>query len=226
MTSFAELIINTPFSNLPEDRQANIREMAVLKRFLKGEFISHRDDVWPYLLLVRSGSIQAIKESEQGRSLVLETFMPGNTFWGLALFYPNKPNPMAIQCASDSEVYLWDKMSLEQIISQDTQIAWGVFQMMAERMESAGKIVEEMVFQALPSRLANLLLDQFDSTKGSYVSRDLTLDQMAARIGTTKEMVCKLLYQFSAQGIINIRRTEMKINDRTKLDEIANMYKR
>ena len=72
---------------------------------------------------------------------------------------------------------------------------------------------------------AFLLLDQFGSATDGYVSRDLTLDEMAARIGSTREMVCKILYQFSGKGIIDIHRTELKINAPDQLQEIADKMK-
>jgi len=92
-------------------------------------------------------------------------------------------------------------------------------------MARAGEIVEELAFRPLSSRLANLLLDQFEGAVDNYISRDLTLDDMAARIGSTREMVCKILYQFSDKGIIDIHRTEFKINDRSKLEDIEKMKK-
>ena len=116
-------------------------------------------------------------------------------------------------------------MLRQEIIAADPQIAWGLFGLLAKKMARAGEIVEELAFRPIPSRLANLLLDQFEEAVDSYVSRDLTLDEMAARIGSTREMVCKILYQFSDKGIINIHRTEFKINDRDVLQEIADRMK-
>jgi DNA-binding transcriptional regulator LsrR (DeoR family) len=58
-----------------------------------------------------------------------------------------------------------------------------------------------------------VLLEQYGNTGGDFVARDLTLDEMAARIGSTREMVCRHLYHFADQGIIQINRTEIKIND-------------
>jgi CRP-like cAMP-binding protein len=96
---------------------------------------------------------------------------------------------------------------------------------MAQKMGRVGEIVEELVFQPLSGRLATLLLNQFEHTVNNSIPRDLTLDEMAARIGTTREMVCKILYQFFGEGIIDIHRTEIKVNDRGKLSEIANTMK-
>jgi len=36
---------------------------------------------------------------------------------------------------------------------------------------------------------------------------------MAARIGSTREMVCRLLYKFSDEGLIRITRTDFSVTD-------------
>ena len=225
MDIFSQLTQNPVFSFLTPEKLNKIQKLAISRKFLKGEFVTHRDDVWPYLLFVHSGEFHAVKESGKGRIFVIESFQPRDMFWGLALFENNKPNPMAIQAASDGEVFLWHRNQVEEIISADPQIAWGLFGLLAKKMARAGEIVEELAFRPLPGRLANLLLGQFEGAVDNYVSRDLTLDDMAARIGTTREMVCRILYQFSDKGIIDINRTELKINDRDKLEDIASRMK-
>jgi len=214
-----------PFSFLTEAELVIVRELALSRKFQKGEFVTHRDDIWPYLLFVHKGEFQAVKESGQGRSFVIEAFTPGEIFWGLSLFENERPNPMAIQTAADGEIYLWHKDQIAKIISDEPEFAWGLFSLLAKRMERAGEIVEEVLFLPLPGRLANLLLNQFEGAVDSYVARDLTLDEMAARIGSTREMVCKLLYQFSDKGIIELHRTEFRINDQEELQAIAERMK-
>jgi len=48
---------------------------------------------------------------------------------------------------------------------------------------------------------------------------DMTLDEMAAQIGTTREMVCRLLYRFAEEGAVEISRTEFMISDSGILEE-------
>jgi CRP-like cAMP-binding protein len=94
-----------------------------------------------------------------------------------------------------------------------------------KRMLRASDIVEELAFQPVTGRLARLLLDHFGGAIEDYVSRDITLEEMAARIGTTREMVCRQLYRFVDEGAIQISRTELMITDRDLLEEIAGKVK-
>lgn len=213
------------FSNIPQALVADFYSGGIDRKFTKGTFVTHRGDVWPYLLFIKSGEFEALKESIQGRSFVIETFSAGQFFWGIALFEASKPNPVAIRAAEDGEIIIWDKALIENTVSAEPRFAWSLFSLLARKMERVSELVEGLVFQPLAGRLANLLLDQSRETVEGYISRDLTLDDMAARIGSTREMVCKILYQFSDEGIIDLERTQFKINDPQGLGTLAKSYK-
>jgi len=85
----------------------------------------------------------------------------------------------------------------------------------------ASRILEDLAFQPVAGRLAYLLLEQFDDQPGDTMTRDLTLDDMAARIGSTREMVCRHLYNFADKGAILINRTEFQITDQGLLKSFA-----
>lgn len=88
---------------------------------------------------------------------------------------------------------------------------------MVQRMMNASDIVDGLAFQPVASRLAHLLLEEYPADQLA-VERHLTLDEMASRIGSTREMVCRILYRFATQGAIQINRTEFIFKDRQILE--------
>ncbi len=88
-------------------------------------------------------------------------------------------------------------------------------------MERAREILSELAFQPVADRVARLLLDHFKDADGNRLQRDLTLDEMAARAGTTREMVCRARYNFSDRGLIRITRTEFQLTDENGLTQLA-----
>jgi hypothetical protein len=49
----------------------------------------------------------------------------------------------------------------------------------------------------------------------------MTLDEMASRVGTTREMVCRILYKFADKKWIDITRTEFRLVDPSGLQRMA-----
>lgn len=209
------------FSFFPEKERKQIAQAAIPKKYAEGESVAVHGDVWPYLFLVTAGSIQAIKESSEGRSLIVMTLNPGDLFWGLAFFEDGAALPVLLQAQSDSKVYLWSQEQMKPWLLANGRFSWELSRLAVQRMQRASLIVEELAFKPVASRLAGLLLDYYEDATDEPVPRSLTLDQMAAHIGTTREMVCRLLYRFSDQNLIHITRTEFTLNNRSGLSQLT-----
>lgn len=214
-----ELNRETPFSSLAPDIQDRLDQAAIRRTYEEGEIFALRGEVWPYLFQVESGKIQAEKESLEGRRLQLLTIGPGELFWGLAFFHDRAPMPVTLQAAMRSTVLLWSRERLLPLLLENGDLLWKLCQIMVRRMARASEIVEDLAFQPVAGRLARLLLERYQGA--GPVERDLTLDEMAARIGTTREMVCRVLYQFSDDNLIEITRTEFALNDVERLAQLA-----
>jgi len=221
-----ELLSHNPiFSHLDQVETQKVAKLTITRTFPKGEWLTHVGDAWPYLFLVGSGSITALKESSEGRSLIVVSLGKGEVFWGVSFFQEDALMPVSLIASEESIVHLWPKDRILPFMYQDGRMSWELAKLMVTRMLRASDIVEELAFQPVTGRLARLLLDRFGDAIEDYVSRDITLDEMAARIGTTREMVCRQLYRFVDEGAIQISRTELMITDRGLLQEMAGKFK-
>ena len=187
-------------------------------RYQQDEYLTYNGDIWPYLFLVISGTISAVKESTEGRSLLVATFGPGELFWGIAFFHEELPMPVSLKAGEPTLIYLWSREQMLPYLSANGCFSWELCRLMVSRMLRASAIVDDLAFHPLSGRLARLLLDQFPADQ-SVAPRHLTLDEMATRVGTTREMVCRILYRFAEQGAIQINRTEFIFTDRSLLEE-------
>lgn len=189
--------------------------------YSKGHWITHLGANWPYIFLVKEGVVQAIKESPGGRSLIVTEILPGDLFWGISFFIPAAPMPVALVAKQAANLILWSQEDLRPIILRNGCMSWELTRLMIEKMQYASEMLNEFAFQPTTGRLAWMLLEAYGDKAGNFVARDMTLDEMAARIGSTREMVCRHLYQFADQGAIEISRTEFKITDQALLENLA-----
>lgn len=211
----------TLFTLLNDKDQPKLAETAISRRYEAGQWILNYGDIWPYLFLVAEGGVTAVKESMEGRSLIIETFHPCEIFWGVAFFIDEAPMPVRLVANEESRLLMWSKDQLQPILERNGQAAWALSELMVSRMQHASNIVEDLAFQPVAGRLAGFLVNHFKDQESERVSRDLTLDEMAARIGTTREMVSRILHRFANQGMIEITRTEFMFTDRDGLNQLA-----
>ena len=218
MKTKSPLARNQVLSQLDETELEKLKTSAQLRRFQDGDWIVHHGDVWAYLFFIQKGQVTAIKESPEGRSLTLATFNEGEIFWGLAFFIENAPMPAALKASDECKLLLWSRDDMMPFILKNGKLSWELSKLVIQRVQFASEIVEKLAFQPLAGRVARLLLEQY-STSQNVVPRHLTLDEMASRVGTTREIVCRILYRFAEQGAIQINRTEFTFLDRNLLEE-------
>ena len=213
------------FAHLDQAAIDDLTKKAQTRIYQAGEWIVQNGDIWPFLFFINSGEVKAIKESFEGRSLILTNLRDGEVFWGLAFFIPDAPMPASLQAAKDTELILWPRESLLPLILSDGRLSWELSCLMIQRVQLAIEIVEKLAFHPVGGRLARLLVEFFGEDFQGPITRSLTLDEMAARIGSTREVVSRFLHRFSNQGLIEITRTEFSIVDRKGLQDLAQQVK-
>ncbi|NPV77286.1 MAG: Crp/Fnr family transcriptional regulator [Anaerolineae bacterium] len=222
MTSADKLLAQNPvFAVLPQPKRDALLQEAIKRHYQKGETIAMVGDFWPYLFIVAEGGVSARKSSVEGRSLVVTTFEKGDIFWGLAFFYEDMTMPVSLEAIKSTRIYLWSREQMHPLLEKEGAFAWELARMMIKKMARASEILEEMAFQPVAGRLAKLLIETSSNSAMGAITRSLTLDEMAARIGSTREMVCRFLHRFADDGIIDITRTEFRITDNGRLAELA-----
>lgn len=226
MTAVTTWLARSPvFGTLDKPEREELARQAIHKRYNKGECIAPQLETWPYLILVASGTVHALKESPEGRSLNILQLRAGDLSWGTGFFIESAPNPVLLEAQSVAEVYLWSRDYMAPFLQQNGRVMWELSALMIRRMLLVSDMVDVLAFQPVKGRLARMLLDLYGDKADEFVARDLTLDEMAALIGTKREMVSRLLYELADEGIIEISRTEFMIANRDRLRTYAQQTK-
>jgi CRP/FNR family transcriptional regulator len=222
MTTLAKLLKeNTLFAALNEADRAEVARQAIQRTYPNGQLFALAGEAWPYLFLIETGTVNVVKESSEGRSLILLSLGPGEIFWGLGFFQDQASMPAMLEAQETSRLHLWSRDRLLPLLLQNSQVLWDLCRLVVSRVERASDIVDDLAFNPVAGRLARFLLDQFVEPSYTPIARTLTLEEMAARIGTTREMVCRILHRFSQEGMLDLTRTEFVFTDRSKLEQVA-----
>lgn len=220
--TIADLLKENPvFQNVRGEIQDKLISLAKTRDYSSNSFLTLAGEYWPYLFLVGEGNLVILKESSEGRTLTITELGQGEIFWGPAFFDEKVPNPATMRFRQASLIYFWQRDEVLPIFLENGSITWELSRLMLDRMVKASDIISGLAFQPVAGRLANLLMNFPHKSDSGPIIRTLTLDDMAMRIGTTREMVCRFLQGFADQGLIKITRTELEIIDRDQLILLA-----
>ncbi|MCK5674311.1 MAG: Crp/Fnr family transcriptional regulator [Spirochaetales bacterium] len=208
------------FNKLTATDHAELIQLSEVKTYHKGEFICWQDEIWSKALYIVFGKIEWIMLSPGGKRQIVFGLEKGDVVWGHSIF-DGKPMPASLEVMEECKVYLWSGKVIMPIVSRNVEAVWDVSRLLIQTMRNVREIIYGFAFHPVSGRLARLLLNHYHPVEGQFAPRDLTLDEMAAMVGTTRELVCKVLYRFADAEVIQIKRTEFVFTNREKLEALA-----
>jgi CRP-like cAMP-binding protein len=95
-----------------------------------------------------------------------------------------------------------------------------VIRVLASRLRHLVGLVEDLSFKHVSARVAKTLLLQSEAVSGRTPHR-LTQQELAALVGTAREMVGRALKVFELEGLITMEQGRISIVDKAGLEEVS-----
>jgi len=211
------------FSSLSEQEFAFLMPRLVQRRFQAGEIIFTEGDVCAGLYVVQSGNVRIFKSSAGGREQVLAIDGPGASIAELPVFDGGN-YPASASAVTDSSMVFVSRHDFQSLCLEYPRVALKVLQVVGGRLRRLVGIIEELSFTTVKHRLAALLLNMAKdagqkSGKGVEFTLPATNQDLAAMIGTVRELVSRNLSRLQAEGIVTIDGRTVRIADIKKLEE-------
>jgi len=221
MTALDQCLNKNPvFSKLSQNDREQLARLAIKKKYPKGAFICLQGDYWPHVLQIDSGSLGWVMLSPDGKRHVVFRLEPCDVIWGHSLF-DDKPMPASLETTEPSVVYTWSGEQIRPILSHSIDAMWEITRELVTTMRQVREVVYGFAFHPVAGRLARLLLTHYQPIEGQPAPRDLTLDEMADSIGTTRELVSRTLHRFADEGLIEVSRVHFVFTNRSNLELLA-----
>ena len=160
--------------------------------------------------IVLSGSIKVIKTDEDGQEILLYYIKPGESciMSFLAGLHNDKSKIKAV-VEEDAEVLLIPIEKAGQWIKEFPEWTDFIFTLYQKRFEELLEVVNAVAFQKLDARLLNLLNQKADLFHSKEIS--ITHQQLADELGTTREVVSRVLKQIEKSKLITLSRNKISL---------------
>ncbi len=216
-----EFIKSIPyFSGLGQEGLDSIRKRLFEKKAERGEMLLFEDEPADNLYFVVDGVVKAFKTSADGKEQILQIIRPGESFNDVPVFSGGL-NLASAEAMGPVVLYMMKKSELEKIIYDYPQVALNVVQILSQRVRHLVSLVEDLSFRNVTGRVARVLLEY--AGDGAGEKPRLTQQEMAAMIGTAREMVGRALKTLEAEGSIRMERNRIVITNPDTLRKMAGL---
>jgi CRP/FNR family transcriptional regulator len=167
------------------------------------------------IALLISGVVRVYKIGETGREITLYRFGRGESCVITANAILNTQNFPAIAVVEDdAEAVMIPADSFSEWVQRYDPWRDFVFNLFSQRLASVMDVLDEVAFQRMDRRLAAFLLER--GRAGNPIAA--THQEIANELGSSREVISRLLEDFAQRGLLALARGEVEVLDFVKLE--------
>lgn len=208
------------FSGLSENFLTPITEKTYLYKFSTDEPVFWEGEPSKGLYIIREGSVKLFKTSPQGRELVINVIAEGDSFNEVPVF-DNRGNPVSVATLEDSYIWIVGVDAIQNAMQEHPEVAQTIILNLSQKLRMLVGMVEELSFFQVTTRLARLISNLPPEQLAGDTSQRITQDDLAARVGTVREVVARSLRKLERSGAIEVSRQKIEITQQDRLMEWA-----
>jgi len=194
------------FEELSNEAQTLLLSHAKAVKMPKGMELFAQGDQCKEILFLVDGSVRVYRLHESGQEITLYFLENGEQCnVNLNSAFTNTPAIGTAVCESEVEGYLLPADVVKTIYAAEAPYQQFVFTLFARRLEGMAGLIEDVRFKKLDHRLLDWLHEQ------ESFEINITHEKLASHLGTSREVISRLLKEFEHNGIVQLHRGRIDV---------------
>ena len=213
------------FKELDDATLMLLAEHALLRRYRKDEVLFRAGEESRGLFVIVNGSVRAFRESVDGREQVIHVERAGATIAEVPVF-DDGPYPSTVAAEEETDTLFLGKQDVRQLSLQHPQIPLAAVRVLAARLRRCAELVEALSLKEVGQRVARFLVSEArrhgqPTSNGVCLTLTQTNQQIAARVGSVREVISRALSRLQHDGLIVLEDRKLTIRDIEALSSFA-----
>jgi len=201
----------SPCDVLSDAELKALSERAIMRAFAKNTVIVSEGDRADSLYIVLSGRVRAYVSDDQGKEMFLSEAGKGEYFGEMAL--DEGPRSASVITLEPTRLLVVPKDDFAAFLAKSPEFALHLVRKLIRRVRALTHDVKSLALMDVYGRVARMLLDLAVERDGALVIEDRpTQQEMANRIGASREMISRILTELAAGGYIEVARDRITIS--------------
>lgn len=207
-------------ASLDEETLAQVAATTAVRQYDRGEVIAVEGERGGALRYVRSGLVKLATTSSDGREQVLRLVPAGQSF-NLVAALDGQPSAATATALDLTTIYAVPRTVVSRLLTERPDVAQSALRALATATRDTIALAKDLALYHVSERLARLLLDQERCECDRCRHHYMTQQEMAAIVGTAREMVGRTLHDFQSAGMIELHNGHVVVRDPDRLRVVA-----
>lgn len=221
-----ELLSQYPtFEKHVDETCLNTLSKAQLVNIPAGTTIFHETSPCKNFTWLLEGNVRVFKNSEEGREVTVYRVSPGELcLLSLNGLLDSGNYPASAKNETAVKALMITSEQFHHLMDNSRGFRTYVMQSLTERLSEVISLVSDITFRRLDLRLACLLGQRFERSRGMALK--ITHAELACELGTTREVISRILKEFEHQQCITLSRGQIHLVSQVGLDWFTNNDKK
>jgi CRP/FNR family transcriptional regulator len=191
------------FKRLSKNQRAKVVNHVIRYTLKKGDvFLNEGDDLAQFIIISR-GRFRAVRNSEEGKMKVVQYLKTGD-FIGQESLFDKTEIPYTLEAMEPASVCTIPAATMHSLIQSEPEIGFAILSELSAKVNTLEKELATVHLESLEVRLMNLLqqLSQdygVEEAEGTLLHNPMSQDDMAMRLGVSRESVNRKLKQLEKE---------------------------
>jgi CRP/FNR family cyclic AMP-dependent transcriptional regulator len=209
------------FSALPAEVNEALARQMIARSYTPEQVICLEGEPGDYVYLLEKGWVKAVRTATDGREQAALFLHDGELFGDEAVF-SGAAYPVTVIALEKVSAWAIEGIALVDLSRRYPALALACLQHLSARVLYYVQLVEDLGLRSVEARIAHTLLNHAELKDGILVVPRrswTTLDEMATRLGTVRDVLSRSLNTLGTEGILRLERSQIVILDPQKLLE-------
>jgi len=199
-----------PFAPLRQETLRAIAETGVVRQFPKQTVLIHDGDVGDALYILLAGRVKVYASNAAGREVVIDFHGPGECVGEMSL--DGSTRSASVMTVEPTTCAIVNRAHFREFILAHPDFAMYLIEKLIHRVRVTTENVKSLALSDVYGRLARLLHALATEVNGKLAVREkLTQQEIADRIGASRDMIGKLMKDLVAGGYLSVEERTITI---------------
>jgi CRP/FNR family cyclic AMP-dependent transcriptional regulator len=203
------------FQGLSQEELDALAASSANRSFPKNTVVIHENDAADSLFVIESGKVKVYCSDKNGKEFIMNTQSAGDYFGELALV-DDSTRSASVRTVEKSSFCIIYKEDFNRVLDKYPNIARQLIRNLSQRVRKLTADVKSLALQDVYGRVANVLMDLSEERGDGtlYIPEKLTQQDIADRVGASREMVARILKDLTIGEYIRFEGRHIIINTR------------
>lgn len=210
MTDDIRALLDEHFPQFEDRLKEKIASVATIRDFVRDEIMMYSGRFFKSTILIVGGRVKLYRESDDGKEYFMYYIEPGNACaLSMICAARNQASEITAVAVEDTRVIQVPLEIMDDLMREYKSWYYFVLETYRSRFEELLIVIDQVAFKHMDERLENYLFRQFTEFNTRHL--EITHQQIANDLNSTREVVSRLLKKMEQSGKIKLHRNEIEM---------------